>query len=98
MNRGIRLSTEFWQHPQNAQALKTPWSRRSPLSANTLVMGRAQQPDGNLSGMDWGDIELAADWKGEERAFFDHCLGVWIDEAGGGYALHDWAEHQSEVA
>ncbi|WP_206214348.1 hypothetical protein [Desulfovibrio sp. ZJ369] len=37
--------------------------------------------------MDWEDIELAADWQGDERAFFDHCLGVWIDEVEGGYVL-----------
>jgi len=43
--------------------------------------------------MDWELIELAADWQGEERAFFDCCLGMWIDKTEKSYALHDWAEH-----
>ena len=51
--------------------------------------------------MDWEDIELAADWQGEERKFFEHCLGVWIDEKDGVFSLHDWKEHnpwQAEAA
>lgn len=56
------------------------------------------RPDGILSGMDWEDIELAADWMGEERAFFDHILGMWLDETPGGYVLHDWQEHNSWAA
>lgn len=100
MNSDIRLSVGFWQHPKTKKT-----ARRLGLegvrSLQILWLWSAQyRPDGNLSGMDWEDIELAADWQGEERKFFDTCLGMWIDETSDGYVLHDWQEHnpwQSEA-
>lgn len=93
MNTDIRLSVGFWSHPKTKKT-----ARRLGLdgvrSLQILWLWAAQnRPDGNLSGMDWEDIELAADWQGEERAFFELCLGMWIDETPDGYALHDWQEH-----
>lgn len=100
MNTDIRLSTGFWQHPKTRKL-----SRRLGLegvrSLQILWAWTAQnRPDGDLSGMDWEDIELAADWQGDERAFFDYCLGTWIDEnpGGDGYVVHDWKEHNSWAA
>ena len=93
MNSDIRLAVGFWQHPKTKKT-----ARRLGLegirSLQILWLWAAQnRANGNLSGMDWEDIELAADWQGEERTFFDHCLGMWIDETPEGYVLHDWAEH-----
>lgn len=100
VNTDIRLSTGFWQHPKTRKL-----SRRLGLegvrSLQILWAWTAQnRPDGELSGMDWEDIELAADWQGEERVFFDYCLGVWIDEnpCGDGYVVHNWKEHNSWAA
>lgn len=98
MNTDIRLSIGFWQHPKTKKT-----ARRIGLegirSLQVLWMWAAQnRPNGSLSGMDWEDIELAADWQGEERQFFDTCLGMWIDETPEGYALHDWTEHNSWAA
>lgn len=93
MNIDIRLSIGFWQHPKTRKLAKR-LGLEGVRSLQILWLWAAQnRPDGNLSGMDWEDIELAADWSGEERTFFDFCLGVWIDEASEGYSLHDWAEH-----
>ena len=93
MNTDIRLSTGFWGHPKTRKLVKR-LGLEGVRSLQILWLWAAQEkPDGSLAGMDWEDIELAADWQGEERAFFDHCLGVWIDEVDGSYALHDWAEH-----
>lgn len=100
MNSDIRLSVGFWQHPKTKKT-----ARRLGLegirSLQVLWLWSTQyRPDGNLSGMDWEDIELAADWQGEERKFFDTCLGMWVDETPDGYVLHDWQEHnpwQSEA-
>lgn len=101
MNTDIRLSTGFWSHPKTRKLVKR-LGLEGVRSLQILWLWAAQEkPDGNLAGIDWEDIELAADWQGEERAFFDHCLGVWIDEVEGGYVLHDWAEHnpwQAEAA
>ena len=101
MNTDIRLYTDFWQHPKTKKMVKR-LGLEAARSLQILWLFTAQnKPDGLLSGMDWEDIELAADWQGEERAFFDHCLGVWIDETTQGYAIHEWKEHnpwQAEAA
>lgn len=57
------------------------------------VWAALNRPDGSLARMNWEDVELAADWQGEEWAFFDHCLGTWIDKVSDGYSLHGWGEH-----
>lgn len=98
MNSDIRLSVGFWSHPKTRKMVKR-LGLEGVRSLQILWLWAAQnRPDGNLSGLDWEDIEMAADWQGEERAFFEHCLGVWIDEAENGYVLHDWTEHNSWAA
>lgn len=93
MNSDIRLAVGFWQHPKTRKLAKR-LGLEGVRSLQILWLWASQnKPDGDLSGMDWEDVELAADWTGEERAFFDYCLGVWIDETPEGYVLHDWAEH-----
>lgn len=95
MNTDIRLSVGFWQHPKTRKTAKR-LGLEGVRSLQILWLWAAlNRPDGNLSGMDWEDIELAADWSGEERTFFDFCLGIWIDEAPEGYVLHDWKAHNS---
>lgn len=95
MNTDIRLSVGFWQHPKTRKTAKR-LGLEGVRSLQILWLWAAlNRPDGNLSGMDWEDIELASDWQGEERAFFDFCLGVWIDESPQGYVLHDWKDHNS---
>lgn len=98
MNSDIRLSVGFWQHPKTKKT-----ARRIGLegvrSLQVLWLWAAvNRADGNLTGMDWEDIELAADWQGAERCFFDLCLGMWIDQTEEGYILHDWQEHNSWAA
>lgn len=95
MNTDIRLSVGFWQHPKTKK-LARRLGLEAVRSLQILWLWAAQnRPDGNLSGMDWEDLELAADWQGEDRAFFDCCMGVWIDEGPDGFSLHDWKEHNA---
>lgn len=95
MNTDIRLSVGFWQHPKTKKTAKR-LGLEGVRSLQVLWMWAAtNRPEGNLSGMDWEDIELAADWQGDDRAFFDLCLGMWIDETDTGYVLHDWKEHNA---
>lgn len=95
MNTDIRLSVGFWQHPKTKKIAKR-LGLEGVRSLQILWMWAAtNRPEGNLSGMDWEDIELAADWQGEDQVFFTHCLGMWIDETNTGYVLHDWKDHNS---
>lgn len=98
MNTDIRLAVGFWQHPKTRKTIRR-LGLEGIRSLQVLWTWAAQnRPNGSLFGMDWEDIELAADWQGEERGFFSTCLGMWLDETPEGYALHDWAEHNSWAA
>lgn len=98
MNTDIRLSVGFWQHPKAKKTVRRLGLEGIRSLQILWAWAAVNRPDGNLSGMDWEDVELAADWQGEERKFFDTCLGMWIDESPHGYALHDWQEHNPWVA
>lgn len=93
MNTDFRLSVGFWQHPKTKKTARRLGLEGIRSLQILWAWAAVNRPDGSLSGMDWEDIELAADWQGEEQKFFDTCLGMWIEETSGGYALHDWQEH-----
>lgn len=93
MNTDFRLSVGFWQHPKTKKTARRLGLEGIRSLQILWAWAAVNRPDGNLSGMDWEDIELAADWQEEEQKFFDTCLGMWIDETSDGYALHDWQEH-----
>ena len=93
MNSDIRLSVGFWQHPKTKKTARRLGLEGIRSLQILWAWAAVNRPDGNLSSMDWEDIELAADWQGEEQKFFDTCLGMWIDESPDGYTLHDWQEH-----
>lgn len=98
MNTDIRLSCGFWSHPKTKRLVKR-LGLEGVRSLQILWAWAAQErPSGCLSGMDSEDIELAADWSGEDGKFFGECLGRWIDETEDGFCLHDWEDHNSWAA
>ena len=90
-----RLSSSFPTHPKTKKLLR----RLGPAGPWALVClflwARMNRPDGDLSGMTAEDVELACDWSGDEGALVAALLSVgFLDGEEGGYAIHDWAEHQ----
>ena len=93
MNTDIRLSVGFWQHPKTKKMIKR-LGLEGVRSLQVLWLWAAQnRPNGNLSGMDDEDIELAADWQGEDGKFINICREMWFDTTEFGLKLHDWEEH-----
>lgn len=93
MNTDIRLSVGFWQHPKTKKMIKR-LGLEGIRSLQVLWLWAAQnRPDGNLSGMDDEDIELAADWQGEDGKFLSVCREMWFDTTESGLILHNWEEH-----
>lgn len=94
MNNDIRISVSLVGHPKVKRLMRTlgPWSFYSLISLWTYAA--VNKPDGNLTGMDAIDISIAANWDGDETAFFDAiCQMGFVDCRDGKVVIHDWAEH-----
>ena len=69
MNSDIRLSVGFFDHPKIIK-LERLLDLEGVVALMRLWLWAAQnRPSGILSGMDEEDIEIAARWKGDPRAF-----------------------------
>ena len=95
MSTDARLSTGLPGHPKTKKLVR----RLGPAAGWSLVClilwARANRPDGDLEGMTAEDIELAADWAGDNDALVRELASVgFLDGSDGAYQLHDWAEHQ----
>lgn len=95
MSSDARLSTGLPGHPKTKKLIR----RLGPAAGWSLVClilwARDNRPDGDLTGMTGEDIELAADWTGENDALVRELAAVgFLDGEEGGYQLHDWADHQ----
>lgn len=99
-NTDARLSTTLPNHPKTLK-MKRRLGAAGPLGIIYLILhAAAEKPDGDLTSMDDEEIELAAQWDGEPGAFIAAAVQVKFLEAapGGGYVLHDWADHQPWAA
>lgn len=64
-----------------------------------ILWTAANRANGDLVGMSVEDIELAADWVGEEGKFVATLTEVgFLDQDNGGFKLHDWAQHNPWAA
>lgn len=99
MNTDFRVAVDFFTH-HKARKLKKRLGAAAVLSLLQLWAYAAKlRTDGNLSGMSVEDIELAAEWDGDEGAFSAALLDVgFLDQGEDGYSLHDWAENNPWVA
>ena len=99
MNIDFRVAVDFFTH-HKARKLKKRLGAAAVLSLLQLWAYAAKlRTDGNLSGMSVEDIELAAEWDGDEGAFSAALLDVgFLDQGEDGYSLHDWAENNPWVA
>lgn len=96
----IRFSVNFWQHPKTIK-LTRKGGLEAVRSLQILWCFCAQErTDGILSGMDIDDIEIAADWRGEQGRLVELLLsGNWLEQLQDGtYALHGWEERQAYVS
>ena len=97
MNIDIRISLGFLDHPKTKK-LRKRLGDGAVLCLLRLWMWAAEnRPAGLLDNMDAEDVELAADWKGDEGAFTQALIDCrWLEKTDDGcYAIHDWDEHQA---
>lgn len=93
MNTDIRLSTGFFAHPK-IKKLQRKLGADAVLALLRLWLWAAQnRPGGVLSGMDKDDIEITADWNGEEGLFSSALIELrLIDADGDVFRVHNWEE------
>ena len=96
MNSDIRLSVGFFDHPKIIK-LERQLGLEGVAALLRLWLWAAQnRPSGILSGMDEEDIEIAARWKGEARAFNGVITRLkLLDTVSGIFQIHDWQEHNT---
>lgn len=99
MNADFRVAVDFFSH-HKARKLKKRLSSDGLISLLQLWAYAAKlRTDGELSGMDAEDIEIAACWDGEDGVFVAALVEVgFLDQRGDAYALHDWVDNNSWAA
>lgn len=95
MNKDIRISITFSDHPKTVKLMRRVGAEGVLCLLRLWGYAAQYRPAGSLVGMSDEDIEIAAGWKGD--------LGAWVQAAvevryfdrdeNGEILLHDWAEH-----
>lgn len=99
MSNDARISTALAEHPKTKK-LKRRLGGDGCWALICLFLWVARnRPSGDLSGMTHEDIELAADWSGDDGALIAALIEVrFLDGSEGNYSIHDWAEHNPWAA
>lgn len=99
MATDARISTGLPGHPKAKKLMRRLGQAAGWNLVCLILWAAANRSDGDLSGMSNEDIELAAEWEGEEGCFVDTLASVrFLDGTEGDYALHDWHEHNPWAA
>ena len=99
MNSDFRVSVDFFAHHKTKKLKKRLGYEGVVALLQLWAYAARLRPDGDLSGMEEEDIELAADWCGEEGTLVPTLKSVgFLDEDEGGLRLHDWQENNAWAA
>ena len=94
-----RISVGLPSHPKTKKLIRRVGEGGAWRLVCLFLWAAQTRPDGDLSGMTGEDIELAADWQGEDGAFIGALVEVgFIDGEEGRYEIHDWQEHNPWAA
>lgn len=94
MATDARLAVSLPSHPKTKKLIKRLGQAAAWNLVCLILWTAGNRSDGSLAGMSVEDIELAADWAGEEGAFVKAMIDVrFLDEEDGQFSMHDWHEH-----
>lgn len=94
-----RISIGLPTHPKTKKLIRRCGAAGAWRLVCLFLWAAANKPDGNLSGMTVEDIELAADWDGDDGRFVSVMVEVgFLDAVGDGYQIHDWNIHNPWAA
>lgn len=100
MNTDVRISMGLPTHPKTKKLIRKIGFEGAWRLVCLFIWVAQNKPDGNLTGMQADDIELAVDWSGDEGKFVEALIAVgYLDDNGeDGFAIHDWQEHNPWAA
>lgn len=91
MIKKIRLNTDFVTHRKRKKLQKKLGSDGVVALIDLWLTTAVQRPSGVLEGYDKDDIEIVANWNGEEGLFVQTLLDIgFLDEQEGVYSIHNW--------
>lgn len=94
-----RISVGLPAHPKTKKLIRRLGEGGAWRLVCLFLWVAQSRPDGDLSGMTGEDIELAADWQGEEGSFIKALIEVgFVDGEEGAHSIHDWQEHNPWAA
>ena len=98
MANDIRLSVDFLTH-RKRKKLQKELGEKGVLALIDLWLSTAvQRPSGSLNGYDEIDIELDANWAGEDGVFVKTLISLGLlDLNEGVFYLHNWKDRQGWV-
>jgi hypothetical protein len=99
MATDARLATSLPGHPKTKKLIKRLGQSAAWNLVCLILWAADNRSDGDLSGMSTEDIELSADWLGEDGQFVAALVTVrFLDGQEDAYKLHDWTEHNPWAA
>jgi hypothetical protein len=94
MATDARIATGLPTHPKTKKLIRRHGDGAAWRLICLFLWVASNRSDGDLTGMTNEDIELAADWQGDEGEFVAALVEVgFLDGEDGAYVIHDWAEH-----
>jgi hypothetical protein len=99
MNTDIRLKVTFFRHPKTVK-LQRKLGLEGVFSLLKLWLWVAEnKPEGILDGSP-EDIEIAAEWTGNENEFYDALIDIrfLVKHDSGAIELRNWKQHNAWVA
>lgn len=94
MNPDARISTALAEHPKTKKLHKRLGAAGCWALICLFLWTARNRPEGSFAGMSDEDIELAANWAGEDGEMVAAMVAVgFIDGDVGCRRIHDWAEH-----
>ena len=94
MNTDFRVSVSLPTHPKALKLMRRLGDRSFYCLIRFWSFVAQNRPDGDITGLDTDDIEIACDWQGDagsmHRALLDLCF---IECIGDKVLVHDWEDH-----
>lgn len=99
MSNDARIMTSLPSHPKTRKLIKRHGQAAGWNLLCLFLFARDNKPDGDFTGMASDDIELAADWQGDDGLFVQSLIEFgFLDKTDNGYQIHDWADHNPWAA